>query len=88
MVENCQYTCGQCKQADNAPECKDTYEQSCWRWKEDGKCESDAQQELSLNKFMNILEKRKIDKFFMNVCQMIYSAYLMLLCENHGMWHN
>lgn len=44
MVENCQYTCGQCKQADNAPECKDTYEQSCWRWKEDGKCESDAQQ--------------------------------------------
>lgn len=44
MVANCRYTCGRCTKDNVVPECKDTYEQSCWRWKQDGKCESGTQQ--------------------------------------------
>lgn len=44
MVANCRYTCGRCQKDNVVPECKDTYEQSCWRWKQDGKCESGTQQ--------------------------------------------
>jgi len=44
MIANCRHTCGRCQKDLIVPECKDTYEMSCWRWKEDGKCESDTQQ--------------------------------------------
>jgi len=44
MVANCRHTCGRCIKDNAVPECKDTYEQSCWRWKEDGECESETQQ--------------------------------------------
>lgn len=45
MLENCRYTCGRCtKEVSQVAECKDVYEQSCWRWKEDGECESETQQ--------------------------------------------
>jgi len=38
MATNCRLSCGKCERKIPNAECKDAYDQSCWRWTRDDKC--------------------------------------------------
>ena len=44
MSENCSKACGKCTKSTDT--CKDEYDVSCTRWQLQGKCDTDAEQEL------------------------------------------
>lgn len=44
MSTNCKLSCGKCQLSTKSKVCKDQYDQSCWRWSKEGKCDTESQQ--------------------------------------------
>lgn len=54
MATNCRLSCGKCERKIPNAECKDAYDQSCWRWTRDDKCNDRESKESVISKIQNI----------------------------------